>query len=118
MATLATGGRITVDGVREEAKRMEEAWKAAEEPSLHDELLAEILPAAALDGIDRFDRAQLAEVIRTCREARSLAAAGRSLFAASRSRRSSFNDSDRLRKYLARFNLEFTALSPGARTPA
>jgi transcriptional regulatory protein RtcR len=33
--------------------------------------------------------------------------AGRTLFAASRQRRSSTNDADRLRKYLARFGLSF-----------
>jgi transcriptional regulatory protein RtcR len=32
------------------------------------------------------------------------------LFAATRSQRSSLNDSDRLRKYLARFDLDFARL--------
>jgi hypothetical protein len=39
------------------------------------------------------------------------AAAGRALFAASRLRRSSANDADRLRKYLARFGLDWTSVS-------
>jgi len=115
MATLATGGRITCDGVREEVARLEESWAAGAAPRPHDELLAEVLPGPALDGLDRFDRAQLAEVVRVCREARSLAAAGRMLFAASRSRRSSLNDSDRLRKYLSRFGLDFPTVSPRGR---
>jgi transcriptional regulatory protein RtcR len=54
---------------------------------------------------------QLAEAIRVCRASRSLSEAGRSLFAASRTRRSSANDADRLRKYLARFGLDWVALS-------
>ena len=39
-----------------------------------------------------------------------LADAGRALFGASRSRRRTINDSDRLRKYLARFGLEWAGL--------
>ncbi len=116
MATLATGGRITCDGVREEVARLEDSWAAGAAPDPHDDLLAEVLPGPALDGLDRFDRAQLAEVVRVCREARSLAAAGRVLFAASRARRSSLNDSDRLRKYLSRFGLDFAVLTPAPRT--
>ena len=40
--------------------------------------------------------------------------AGRTLFQASRERRGSVNDSDRLRKYLARFGLEFAAMRSAA----
>jgi sigma54-dependent transcription regulator len=43
-------------------------------------------------------------------ESLSLADAGRKLFAATRSKRSSLNDSDRLRKYLARFDLDWVRL--------
>jgi len=45
-----------------------------------------------------------------CRSAPSLSAAGRELFAASRSERTSVNDADRLRKYLSRFELDFAEL--------
>jgi transcriptional regulatory protein RtcR len=57
--------------------------------------------------IDRFDAVQLAEVVRVCRASGSLASAGRALFAESRRAKTSRNDSDRLRKYLARFGLSF-----------
>ena len=60
----------------------------------------------AQEAIDLFDQAQLAQVIKVCKEARSLAEAGRNLFAASRLKRKSVNDSDRLRKYLGRFSLD------------
>jgi transcriptional regulatory protein RtcR len=63
-----------------------------------------------LDAIDPFDRVQLAEVIRVCRRCRSLSEAGRTLFSASRTRRSSSNDADRLRKYLQRYRLEWASL--------
>jgi transcriptional regulatory protein RtcR len=61
--------------------------------------------------LDRFDRVQLEDVIAVCRTSRSLAEAGRVLFAASREQRASVNDSDRLRKYLARFELTWDAVS-------
>ncbi|MCC7139001.1 MAG: sigma 54-interacting transcriptional regulator [Planctomycetes bacterium] len=113
MATLASGGRVTEADVREEVARLEEAWAPvapASPTAADDDLLAEVLPAAAVAALDRFDRVQLADVVRVCRGARSLADAGRTLFAASRARRSSHNDSDRLRKYLARFGVEAAAL--------
>jgi transcriptional regulatory protein RtcR len=43
--------------------------------------------------------------VKTCRAGRSLSEAGRNLFAASRQKRATANDADRLRKYLARFDL-------------
>ena len=67
--------------------------------------LEPFLSPDAIDQLDRFDRAQLAEVLRVCLATRSLSEAGRALFAASRGRRASTNDADRLRKYLARFGL-------------
>jgi sigma54-dependent transcription regulator len=73
-------------------------------------LLLEVLGQERLAQLDRFDQPQLAQVIHTCRQAPSLSAAGRFLFQASRNQKSSHNDADRLRKYLARFNLEFEQL--------
>jgi transcriptional regulatory protein RtcR len=61
--------------------------------------------ADALATLDRFDRVQLADVLAVCATARSLSDAGRTLFAESRKRRSSQNDADRVRKYLARFGI-------------
>jgi transcriptional regulatory protein RtcR len=114
MATLAPSGRITVDEVRDEAERLRRAW-AATRPKQgrgdDDAVLASVLPGVALD---RFDRAQLAEVVRVCRAQPTLAAAGRALFAVSREQRSSRNDGDRLRKYLARFDLTFAGVQRAA----
>jgi len=45
-----------------------------------------------------------------CRTAASLSAAGRILFAGSRQDKRSHNDADRLRKYLARWDLRFDEL--------
>jgi transcriptional regulatory protein RtcR len=109
MATLAPGGRITTEVVDEEIGRLRAAW---ESPSRDGgaSLLERVLDADGLATLDLFDRAQLEAVVRVCREARSLSDAGRTLFAASRGRRSTQNDADRLRKYLARFGLDFGRL--------
>ena len=53
------------------------------------------LSADAWAAIDPFDRPQLALVLATCRQARTLSAAGRTLFAVSRTKRRSTNDTRR-----------------------
>ncbi|MEM1176993.1 MAG: RNA repair transcriptional activator RtcR [Acidobacteriota bacterium] len=112
MATLAPGGRIDRDGVDEEVARLERGWRGAGPTSAAEsdlELLRGALGERA-DALDLFDRVQLAEVIRVCRRSPSLAAAGRELFASSRLERSNPNDTDRVRKYLARFGLTGSSL--------
>lgn len=106
LATLAPAGRITVDQVRAEVSHLRAIWSAAprsEEGSLVDRILA---PATAAD-LDRFDRVQLEDVLRVCQSSRNLSDAGRTIFDRSRERRKIANDADRLRKYLARFSLEW-----------
>jgi transcriptional regulatory protein RtcR len=110
MAALAEGGRITRDGVDEEIDRLRSTWRAPEHA--HSDGLDELLTREVLDALDLFDRVQLREVLRICRETRSLSEAGRRLFAASRARKAAPNDADRLRKYLARFGLEWASLRP------
>ncbi|HEX8388305.1 MAG TPA: sigma 54-dependent transcriptional regulator, partial [Sphingomonas sp.] len=108
MATFAPKGRIDLDCVKAEMARLRRLWGAADGGA--DELPA-LLPAEALAELDPFDRVQLAHVVATCRRSRSLSEAGRTLFAASRARRGSTNDADRLRKYLARFELSWPQLA-------
>jgi transcriptional regulatory protein RtcR len=110
MATLAPARRITEEIVVEEIARLEKSWSrgGAEGP---DTLLREFFSEEALAEIDLFDRVQLAAVAQVCRAHSSLSAAGRALFSASRAQRSSVNDADRLRKYLARFELDWKAIS-------
>jgi transcriptional regulatory protein RtcR len=50
---------------------------------------------------------QLEHVLAIARRACSLSDAGRLLFGASRQQKTSANDADRLRKYLARFGLDW-----------
>jgi transcriptional regulatory protein RtcR len=75
-----------------------------------DEELEGLLRPEEIEVLDLFDCLQLRAVIAVCRRSSSLADAGRKLFAATRSKRSSVNDSDRLRKYLARFDLDWARL--------
>ncbi|WP_434389167.1 RNA repair transcriptional activator RtcR [Melittangium boletus] len=111
MATLAPGGRITREGVDEECERLRANWSSDAGPVREGaDVVAEVLGAERAEALDRFDRAQLAEVLAVCREARSLSDAGRLLFAQSRAQKKSVNDADRLRKYLARFDLSWADL--------
>jgi transcriptional regulatory protein RtcR len=52
----------------------------------------------------------LSAVLEICRKCSSLSAAGRLLFAASHQANSPSNDADRLRKYLARFGLDWARI--------
>jgi transcriptional regulatory protein RtcR len=106
MATLAEGGRIGVDAVRDEIARLERSWQR---PQAHSELDA-LLTSQQRDALDLFDRLQLEAVVGVCRQSKSLAEAGRRLYSVSRTKRSVVNDSDRLKKYLERFGLSWTAL--------
>ena len=109
LATLADGGRIGEPLVREEIQRLRAGW----EP-VPDEALEGVLTSREIEALDLFDRLQLQAVITVCRRSNSLADAGRKLFAATRAKRSSLNDSDRLRKYLARFDLDWTRVGKGS----
>lgn len=110
MATLAPKGRIRSQEVSEELTRLQSAWQRPED-SGEDETLSEALDDAQLDSLDPFDRVQLAYVLKICRQSKSLSDAGRTLFAVSRQKKNNPNDSDRLRKYLAKFDLRFQDLA-------
>ncbi|MFW2544296.1 RNA repair transcriptional activator RtcR [Primorskyibacter sp. 2E107] len=105
LCTLAPRGRITRSMVDTEIETLQVDWSSAE-ANTDARLVAEALGPDA-PPLDPFDRVQLAEVIRICRTAASLSDAGRRLFAVSRAQRASRNDADRLRKYLAKYGLEW-----------
>ncbi|HMZ00020.1 MAG TPA: RNA repair transcriptional activator RtcR [Burkholderiaceae bacterium] len=129
LATLADGGRISLALVEAEIARLRWLWSGDEaalrqptstpalggvsaadaEPAEPVEL-ADLLAPATLAGLDQFDRLQLQAVLGLCRRCRTLSEAGRQLFDVSRRARSVVNDADRLRKYLARFGLDWAAL--------
>lgn len=109
MATLAAGGRIRAEDVVDETARLRESWRHACSPE-GEAILKSVLDESALSALDRFDRVQLADVVRVCRESATLSAAGRTLFSESRKAKESPNDADRLRKYLARFGLDWSSV--------
>lgn len=101
MATLADSGRIDEAQAEEEIERLRYAWGLSQE----QDPLATLLGDTA--ELDLFDRLQLQAVLEVCRQADSLSDAGRKLFGVSRQTKAQPNDADRLRKYLARFGLEW-----------
>ena len=112
MATMAVGGRIDVGGVAAEVHRLRGAWSG---PRVVAES-AVFAPGmeSLLDSLDPFERVQLEFVLHICVESPTLSEAGRRLFAVSRTKKTSSNDADRLRKYLARFGLDWARAHGGA----
>jgi transcriptional regulatory protein RtcR len=109
LATLAPSGRITLDQVRAETSHLRQMWESPTEPN-GPSLVDRVISPAAGARLDRFDRIQLEGVLRVCAASRSLSDAGRRLFDRSRERKSTSNDADRLRKYLGRFDLEWSQI--------
>jgi transcriptional regulatory protein RtcR len=66
-----------------------------------------VLTSEAADALDRFVLTHLEDVLHVCHSAPTLSAAVRLLFVRSRERKKAANDADRLRKYLARFDLDW-----------
>ena len=113
MATLCVGERITKDVVHKELERLRLRWQmttttqaTAPTRSTPTSLTTWLSPEAVA-GLDRFDAVQLADVLAVCRQSKTMSEAGRTLFAASRATKTSSNDADRLRKYLAAHGLSF-----------
>ncbi|HME05921.1 MAG TPA: sigma 54-interacting transcriptional regulator, partial [Bryobacteraceae bacterium] len=111
MATLSLGGRISVEIVDEEIQRLNHSW-ADPRSNGPDTALRDLIGGDRLAEMDAFDRVQVSHVIDVCRQCRSLSEAGRLLFSASRGRKATTNDADRLRKYLNRFGIEWSELRP------
>ncbi|MDF3013790.1 MAG: transcriptional regulator [Cellvibrio sp.] len=107
MATLAEGGRITENIVQGEIGRLQSAWQVFQDEPQTEASLTHYLTPEQIDNLDLFDRLQLKEVIRICKASRSLAEAGRELFNVSRDKKSSNNDSHRVKQYLHKFGLTF-----------
>lgn len=139
LTTLAESKVIRVDDVQAEIERLTHLWGLSNNFSVsnhfnnemknslsNDEselifnsqsieqtshtLLSAYLDAQTLADIDPFEAVQLAYVIEVCIQHKNQAAAGRYLYANSRDKLKSPNDSDRLRKYLIKFGLRFDKL--------
>ena len=102
LATLAPAGRIDLPTVQEEIDRQRNTT-----PPTKQQDLASILGDDYESRYDMFDLMQLSPVVDVCRSCASLSEAGRKLYAISRKAKNNPNDADRLKKYLAHFNLTF-----------
>lgn len=108
MSTLSIAGRITEEVVRDEIIRLKSLWNSMS--GQPENKLNKYLTQSDIDNTDLFDQVQLAEVLSTCEKSDSLSSSGRTLFAASRSKKKVTNDADRLKKYLSRFNLDWQSI--------
>jgi transcriptional regulatory protein RtcR len=109
MSTLAPGGRITKEVVQEEISRLKVLWRTAE-TDINKKFLNDVIGADRAEQLDRFERVQLADVLKVCKRSKSMSEAGRKVFAVSRKNKRKTNDSDRLRKYLAKYNIKWNEI--------
>jgi transcriptional regulatory protein RtcR len=109
LGTLAPAGRITLGQVQAEVAHLKAVWTHGADIR-STALVDQVVSSVIAEQLDRFDRVQLQDVLCVCRTAANLSTAGRLLFERSRERKKMVNDADRLRKYLARFDLEWNEL--------
>ncbi len=76
MATLAPGGRITKEVFREEFSKLKVMWRATETDTAN-KFLNEVIGAERADQLDRFEKMQLADVLKVCKASKSMSEAGR-----------------------------------------
>lgn len=107
LATLADRGRISADDVAFECEQLQQSWPVSAPASSACPAIQTVLAPLALD---RFDRVQLEDVLAVVASTSSMAEAGRELFAVSRGLKANPNDSDRVRKVLARHGLDYAAV--------
>jgi len=112
MATLSTGGRINELTVDKEIQRLQQDWNAgnSHKEDSDEKLLENSLSKEHYENLDLFDKNQLIQVIKTCKESKSMADAGRRLFDKSRLQKSVSNDSHRLKTFLKKYDLDFKTL--------
>jgi transcriptional regulatory protein RtcR len=122
MATLADGYRITVIDVEVELEtlgrgsRLDPIGRVNRGRTLN--LVHRVLTDATVDAADLFDLNALEGMLEIVRDAHSMADAGRRLFAASRLQKTNCNDSDRVRKYLAGWGLDYRGCKDALRESA
>ena len=109
LCTFADGSRIQLSSVEREIERLKNGWRLANQDQTETALLS-VLTQEQIAQIDPFDRPGLANVISVCTSSDNLSDAGRKLYAVSREVRKSKNDADRLKKYLAKFELSWSEI--------
>ena len=108
LATLSDAGRIADQQVDDEIGRLKKLWSHnAGAPPAGAIDLARYMGDERAAALDLFDSMQLESVIAVCRQSRTISDAGRKLYAVSRDAKVKPNDADRLKKYLAKFGLQW-----------
>jgi len=113
MGTLADGGRITVEVVNEEIKRLQQKWlplARTKTPGDPRAVLEKVMQDTTIDAMDYYEQIKLAGLVEICQRSDSMAEAGRTLFQISRLEKSSSNDSHRIKQLLAKHRLQFKDL--------
>jgi transcriptional regulatory protein RtcR len=89
LATLSSGELIRSETVEKEIQRLKQLWsiQTIQNQSKDVDILLKYLDQTQLSEIDEFDQIQLRGVLQVCENAKSMADAGRQLFAASRQQR-------------------------------
>jgi transcriptional regulatory protein RtcR len=107
MSTLSGGERISTRQVQQEIGRLKRFW--GHHPTLVDSCikLENFIEPDLLEMMDLFEQMQLKNIIEICLKSDSMAHAGRLLFDKSRVQKSTSNDSDRVRKYLNKYGLNW-----------
>ena len=115
MGTLADGGRITLEIVKEEVERLVHKWRPTQTSSRSNlAYLKQLLGHEKLELLDHYDQVVLSALTETCRTSNSMADAGRKLFNVSRETKSKPNDSHRVKQMLEKFGLTFEEIKRGA----
>ncbi len=105
MVTLCEEGLITLPIVEREIARLRQQWQMSftQNPA-HT---VNVSLDENWSHLDLIEQAQLQAVLSICQRAKTLSEAGRLLFAQSRMQKKCPNDADRLRKYLAKYDLSW-----------
>jgi transcriptional regulatory protein RtcR len=108
MATLAEGGRISEDDVKLELEHLARTSSTPAMPAAGSfDRCVRVLGKEAVAGVDPFDLAQLEYALGAIATSETMADAGRMLFSQSRQARTVTNDTDRVRKYLVKWGLDY-----------
>ena len=102
---MAADGRVSKDLVDEEIALLPKVDSSL--AAVSKDLVNDVIGPHKANGLDSFVRVQLNDVLTVCRQSPNMAAAGRQLFSESRKTLSRTNDSDRLAKYLSKFDLRW-----------
>ena len=105
MGTLANGGRISNQEVKDEIERLKQKWNINSTHSF--EHIKALLEPEKLEKMDLYDLSVLSIIIDTCKKSSSMADAGRKLFNISRLAKKSNNDSHRIKQILDKYGLVF-----------